>query len=45
MESKFTNQFDLELLSDIKDKSVDLVLTDPPYIISRESGMQSHSPN
>jgi site-specific DNA-methyltransferase (adenine-specific) len=43
MESKFTKQVDLELLSDIEDKSVDLVLTDPPYIISRKSGMQSHS--
>ena len=43
MDSFFTQSTDLELLSDIKDKSVDLVLTDPPYIISRESGMQSHS--
>ena len=43
MESFFTQSTDLELLSKIKDKSVDLILTDPPYIISRESGMQSHS--
>ena len=43
MESRFTNQLDLELLTEIEDKSVDLVLTDPPYIISRESGMQTHS--
>jgi len=29
----------LEFLSDIPDNSVDLVLTDPPYITSRETGM------
>lgn len=29
----------LSLMKQIKDKSVDLVLTDPPYIISRKSGM------
>lgn len=40
MESFFTQSTDLELLSEIKDKSVDLVLTDPPYLISRDSGMQ-----
>ena len=32
----------LSYLSTLPDKSVDLVLTDPPYIISRESGMNSH---
>ena len=32
----------LEYLSSIEDKSVDLILTDPPYIISTESGMNSH---
>ena len=32
----------LSYLSTLSDKSVDLVLTDPPYIISRESGMNSH---
>lgn len=31
---------DLELLSALPDKSVDLILTDPPYLISRETGMQ-----
>jgi len=29
----------LEFLSDIPDNSVDLILTDPPYITSRDSGM------
>ena len=33
------NQDGLEFLSDIPDESVDLILTDPPYITSRESGM------
>jgi site-specific DNA-methyltransferase (adenine-specific) len=32
----------LRYLSTIADGSVDLVLTDPPYIISRESGMNAH---
>ena len=25
-----------------KNQSVDLILTDPPYIISRDSGMDTH---
>ena len=29
----------IDLLNTIQDGSVDLFLTDPPYIISRESGM------
>jgi site-specific DNA-methyltransferase (adenine-specific) len=29
----------IELLKKLPDKSIDLILTDPPYIISRESGM------
>ena len=33
------NQEGVEFLSDIPDNSVDLILTDPPYITSRESGM------
>ena len=33
------NQDGLEFLSGIPDQSVDLVLTDPPYITSRDSGM------
>ena len=43
MESKYVKKTDLELLSTIENNSVDLVLTDPPYIISKGSGMQEHS--
>ena len=32
----------IELLKTIKNNSVDLILTDPPYIISKESGMNNH---
>ena len=32
----------LDYLSTIDDKSVNLILTDPPYIISKESGMNLH---
>jgi len=32
----------LEFLGTIDNNSVDLILTDPPYIISRESGMNTH---
>jgi site-specific DNA-methyltransferase (adenine-specific) len=32
----------LEYLSCIDDKSIDLILTDPPYIISKETGMNKH---
>jgi len=42
-ESEYTRKYDLELLKTIESNSVDLVLTDPPYIISKKSGMQSHS--
>ena len=42
MESKLYNKIDVEFLKDIKSKSVDLVLTDPPYIISQPSGMQTY---
>ena len=42
MESVYAKKTDLELLSTIENNSVDLVLTDPPYIISRKSGMQSY---
>ena len=40
LKSSITKQTDLELLSTIENNSVDLVLTDPPYIISKKSGMQ-----
>ena len=29
----------LEFLSKIPDNSVDLILTDPPYVISKDTGM------
>ena len=32
----------INYLKTIKNNSIDLILTDPPYIISRESGMNSH---
>ena len=41
MVSKFTQETDQALLSSIEDNSVNLVLTDPPYIISKKSGMQT----
>jgi len=36
------NKDALSFLSDIDDNSVDLILTDPPYITSRKSGMDTH---
>lgn len=36
------NMNGMEYLNTIENNSVDLVLTDPPYIISRETGMNSH---
>jgi site-specific DNA-methyltransferase (adenine-specific) len=35
------NQCGLEYLNGIENNSVDLILTDPPYIISKESGMDN----
>lgn len=35
----------LEYLDTIDDNSIDLILTDPPYIISKESGMNIHYNN
>ena len=35
----------LELMNSHKNNSIDLILTDPPYIISRESGMNTHYNN
>jgi site-specific DNA-methyltransferase (adenine-specific) len=32
----------LQYLSTVPDGSVDLILTDPPYIISKDSGMNTH---
>jgi len=42
MKSSYVKKTDLELLSTIESNSIDLVLTDPPYIISKKSGMQSY---
>jgi len=41
----FKNIDGLSYLSTIKDNIIDLILTDPPYIISRESGMNTHYNN
>jgi len=32
----------LEYLETIDNNSIDLILTDPPYIISKDSGMNTH---
>ena len=32
----------MKYLESVKDTSIDLILTYPPYIISRENGMNSH---
>ena len=37
----FTNESCFELLGSVKTNSVDLVLIDPPYLISRDSGFES----
>ena len=42
MKPSLTKKTDLELLSTIESNSVDLVLTDPPYIISKRSGMDEY---
>lgn len=36
------NQVGLDYLKTIDDNSIDLILTDPPYIISHETGMNKH---
>jgi site-specific DNA-methyltransferase (adenine-specific) len=38
----FKNIEGLTYLNSIKNNSIDLILTDPPYIISRDSGMNTH---
>ena len=43
MQSRFDKSTDLEFLRSLEKGSVDLVLTDPPYMTSRISCMQSHS--
>ena len=39
------NMDGLKYLSTIPNNSIDLILTDPPYIISRETGMNTHYNN
>jgi len=39
------NEDGLVYLNTIQDNSIDLILTDPPYIISKESGMDNHYNN
>ena len=39
------NMCGLEYLKTINDNSIDLILTDPPYIISKDSGMNKHYNN
>ena len=41
--NKIYNQDCIEVLRTIPDKSIDLILTDPPYIISRKSGFNRMS--
>lgn len=41
MVNEFSNKNGIDLLKELKDNSIDLVLTDPPYIISKKSGMDS----
>jgi site-specific DNA-methyltransferase (adenine-specific) len=38
----FKNTDGLSYLTSIKNNSIDLILTDPPYIISSQSGMNTH---
>ena len=42
MKPLYTKKTDKELLQSIPNNSVDLILTDPPYIISRSTGMQTY---
>jgi site-specific DNA-methyltransferase (adenine-specific) len=39
------NMEGLAYMTTVPDNSIDLILTDPPYIISRESGMNTHYNN
>ena len=42
MESRYVKKIDKEFLATIPNNSVVLVLTDPPYIISKRSGMDEY---
>ena len=39
------NMEGLQYLQTVQDNSIDLILTDPPYIISKDSGMNDHYNN
>lgn len=39
------NMCGIEYLKTINNNSIDLILTDPPYIISKDSGMNEHYNN
>jgi site-specific DNA-methyltransferase (adenine-specific) len=39
------NMEGLQYLQSVQDNSIDLILTDPPYIISKDSGMNDHYNN
>jgi len=43
--SMIENKEGLEFMKTIQNNSIDLILTDPPYIISKESGMNIHHKN
>ena len=38
---EITNESGIKVLERLEDKSVDLILTDPPYVISKNSGMNT----
>ena len=42
LKPSYIKKTDKELLQSIPNNSVDLILTDPPYIISKNTGMQSY---
>ena len=44
-EQKIENEEGLRYLKGIESNSIDLILTDPPYIISKDSGMNKHYNN
>ena len=45
MSFNIKNQDGMELLKEIENDSVHLILTDPPYIISKNTGMNNHYEN
>ena len=45
MDIQVENVEGIEYMSTLQDNSIDLVLTDPPYIISKETGMNTHYNN